>query len=99
VSLVEVVRDAIASELRRGRTDLGTSGLSTFCPARGTSGPSTSPAMIPVILLKVFASTLAPSFSIVDLRDAPIGFGFSWGRHGPDTVVPPLRRCCHPFCV
>jgi cell wall assembly regulator SMI1 len=42
--------------------------------------------------LRSFASGLAPSFQIVDLRKADVGFGFSWGRYGPDTIV---RRCGH----
>jgi len=37
--------------------------------------------------LRSFANLLAPSFQIADLRTADVGFGFSWGRHGPNTVV------------
>src|SRR5262249_5411637 len=29
-----------------------------------------------------FAASLAPDFEIIDLRNAPIGMGFSWGRYG-----------------
>ena len=36
-----------------------------------------------------FAATLEDDFEIVDLRDAEIGMGFSWGRYGPRTE---LRR-------
>ena len=36
-----------------------------------------------------FASTLDSSWSIIDLREAEVGFGFSWGRYGPRTE---LRR-------
>lgn len=34
-----------------------------------------------------FARELDDSFQLIDLRDAGIGFGFSWGRYGPRTVV------------
>jgi cell wall assembly regulator SMI1 len=37
--------------------------------------------------LRAFAEQLAPSFQVIDLRNAQIGFGFSWGRYGPYTVV------------
>lgn len=37
--------------------------------------------------LRSFALELDASFQIIDLRDAPVGFGFSWGRYGPNTVV------------
>lgn len=40
-------------------------------------------------VLARFAAALDDGFSIVDLREAPIGMGFSWGRHGPRTQ---LRR-------
>jgi len=36
--------------------------------------------------LRTFAEELGSSFQIIDLRNAQIGFGFSWGRYGPDTV-------------
>jgi hypothetical protein len=37
--------------------------------------------------LAAFASDLDPGFAVIDLRDAPIGMGFSWGRYGARTVV------------
>lgn len=37
--------------------------------------------------LTEFAATLDEDFEMVDLRAAPIGMGFSWGRYGPRTVV------------
>jgi hypothetical protein len=37
--------------------------------------------------LRAFASTLDDRFTVVDLRGAAIGMGFSWGRHGPKTIV------------
>ena len=37
--------------------------------------------------LRVFAQELSASFQVIDLRGAQIGFGFSWGRYGPNTVV------------
>jgi cell wall assembly regulator SMI1 len=37
--------------------------------------------------LRSFAERLDASFQIVDLREPKIGFGFSWGRYGPQTVV------------
>lgn len=36
--------------------------------------------------LRRFAEKLGPSFEIIDLRNADVGFGFSWGRYGPTTV-------------
>jgi hypothetical protein len=42
---------------------------------------STDPA------LRAFAGTLDSTFEIIDLRNATPGFGFSWGRYGPNTVV------------
>jgi cell wall assembly regulator SMI1 len=32
--------------------------------------------------IRAFAEQLDPSFQIIDLRDAAVGFGFSWGRYG-----------------
>jgi hypothetical protein len=37
--------------------------------------------------LRGFAKQLDPSFEILDLREPQLGFGFSWGRYGPSTVV------------
>jgi cell wall assembly regulator SMI1 len=37
--------------------------------------------------LRAFAALLGPTFQIIDMRQAPVGFGFSWGRYGPQTVV------------
>lgn len=37
--------------------------------------------------LRSFAAALDEPFSFVDLRAAPVGMGFSWGRHGPRTQV------------
>jgi cell wall assembly regulator SMI1 len=37
--------------------------------------------------LAAFAATLDDDFQLVDLRDVPIGMGFSWGRYGPRTEV------------
>ena len=37
--------------------------------------------------LRRFASQLDSSWQIADLRQAPIGHGFSWGRYGPKTEV------------
>ncbi len=36
--------------------------------------------------LRAFAEQLDPSFLVVDMRNAPVGFGFSWGRYR-ETVV------------
>lgn len=30
---------------------------------------------------------LDATFAICDLREAPVGMGFAWGRHGPQTIV------------
>ena len=37
--------------------------------------------------LRSFAAELDDRFAFVDLRDAPVGMGFSWGRYGPRTEV------------
>ncbi|HJY78452.1 MAG TPA: SMI1/KNR4 family protein [Burkholderiales bacterium] len=37
--------------------------------------------------LCAFAAQLGPRFQFVDMRAAPVGYGFSWGRYGPRTVV------------
>ena len=37
--------------------------------------------------LKTFAEELGPKFRVVDMRKSEIGFGFSWERYGPNTVV------------
>ncbi|MEO6993020.1 MAG: SMI1/KNR4 family protein [Lacunisphaera sp.] len=37
--------------------------------------------------IKSFASGLTENFQIIDLRNAPVGMGFSWGRYGPDTEI------------
>ena len=41
-------------------------------------------------VLSAFARELEPAFQVVDMRNCDVGFGFSWGRYGPDTVI---RRC------
>ncbi|HEX8206230.1 MAG TPA: SMI1/KNR4 family protein [Solirubrobacteraceae bacterium] len=37
--------------------------------------------------IRAFASELDERFVLVDLREADVGMGFSWGRHGADTEV------------
>ena len=37
--------------------------------------------------LRTFATTLDDRYTIVDLRTAEVGMGFSWGRHGPRTEI------------
>ena len=37
--------------------------------------------------LRDFANGLGDTFQYIDMRDVPIGFGFSWGRYGPRTVT------------
>lgn len=37
--------------------------------------------------IRIFAAGLDSGFELIDLRDAPIGMGFSWGRYGPNTEV------------
>jgi hypothetical protein len=36
--------------------------------------------------VRAFGATLDATFGVV-LRKAEVGFGFSWGRHGPRTVI------------
>ncbi len=37
--------------------------------------------------IQTFAASLGPDFEIIDLRNAAVGMGFSWGRYGPRTEV------------
>jgi hypothetical protein len=37
--------------------------------------------------IRAFAAGLDAGFEVIDLREAPIGMGFSWGRYGPKTEV------------
>ena len=37
--------------------------------------------------LSSFARQLGPTFQFVDMRNPAVGFGFSWSRYGPSTVV------------
>jgi hypothetical protein len=37
--------------------------------------------------IRAFAAGLDTGFEIVDLRNAQVGMGFSWGRYGPKTEV------------
>ena len=37
--------------------------------------------------LRSFAQQLGPTFQFVDMRNPSVGFGFSWGRYGANTVV------------
>jgi hypothetical protein len=37
--------------------------------------------------IRSFASQLDDGFELIDLRRAPIGMGFSWGRYGARTEV------------
>jgi len=41
-------------------------------------------------ILKDFAESLDTNYEFADLRNSQIGFGFSWGRYGPDLDI---RRC------
>ena len=36
--------------------------------------------------IKAFAATLDPTWQVVDLRNAKLGDGFSWGRYGARTA-------------
>jgi SMI1 / KNR4 family (SUKH-1) len=45
-------------------------------------------------VLRAFAATLDDRFTIVDLRGARPGMGFSWGRYGPRTEI--RRHGEHP---
>jgi hypothetical protein len=38
-------------------------------------------------VIRAFAAGLDVGFEIIDLRNAQIGMGFSWGRYGPNTEV------------
>ncbi len=42
--------------------------------------------------LSAFAQSLSDDFFIVDLRNASLGDGFSWGRYGPRTKVVRYRH-------
>lgn len=37
--------------------------------------------------LAAFAQELEPEFQVIDLRDAQVGQGFTWGRYGPRTEI------------
>jgi hypothetical protein len=37
--------------------------------------------------IRTFAAILDSGFELIDLRDAPVGIGLSWGRYGPNTEV------------
>jgi hypothetical protein len=37
--------------------------------------------------IQTFAASLGSDFEIIDLRTAPVGMGFSWGRYGPRSEV------------
>ena len=37
--------------------------------------------------IRAFAAGLDARFELIDLRDAPVGMGYSWGRYGPRTEV------------
>lgn len=55
----------------------------------------TNPGVVPVIearksgdsTIRQLAEQLDDNFMIVDLRDAPIGMGLSWGRYGPESRI------------
>lgn len=38
-------------------------------------------------ILSDFAKGLDESYQVIDLRNAKVGDGFSWGRYGPNTVI------------
>jgi hypothetical protein len=51
--------------------------------------------------IQTFAAGLDARFELIDLRDAPIGMGFSWGRYGPKTELrrfgsKPIFACKRP---
>jgi cell wall assembly regulator SMI1 len=37
--------------------------------------------------LYAFAQELGGAYRFIDLRNPAVGFGFSWGRYGPNTIV------------
>jgi cell wall assembly regulator SMI1 len=39
------------------------------------------------LVIQEFVQKLDPTWSIIDLRDASPGMGFSWGRYGPNTEL------------
>jgi hypothetical protein len=45
-------------------------------------------------ILSDFARELDESYQLIDLREAKIGHGFSWGRYGPQTII--KRYGYHP---
>lgn len=83
--LTEVVRGfkpphrSLVDDVRRDRLfDVWIKNPGTMTPAEAVVGDQ---------VLREFAATLSNDFLIVDLREAPIGMGFSWGRSGPTTEV------------
>jgi hypothetical protein len=51
--------------------------------------------------IRAFAAGLNPGCEVIDLRNAPAGMGFSWGRYGPHTEVrrfgaQPIFAYCRP---
>jgi hypothetical protein len=48
--------------------------------------------------LRAFGETLDPTFEIIDLRAAAIGFGFPWGRYGANTVGVVTAICRSSRC-
>ena len=52
-------------------------GVVAYERARASSDPD----------IRAFAESLDPTYQIIDMRQAPVGFGFSWGRYGPQTEV------------
>lgn len=41
----------------------------------------------PDAVVAAFARELEPGYQIIDMRNAAVGFGFSWGRYGPRTTI------------
>lgn len=52
-------------------------GVRSFDEARTSGDP----------VISQFAGELDANWQLVDLRDVPIGMGFSWGRYGPKTEI------------
>jgi len=49
--------------------------------------PHATALVSPDAEIRSFAAGLDSCFALIDLRNVPIGMGFSWGRYGPKTEV------------
>lgn len=88
-TLEAFVRDvvALAPDDPRSPIDQVHEGVSRIWHDRTGVVPQPTALISPDPVIREFAASLPPDALIADLRQARLGDGFAWGRHGPRTTI------------